>query len=365
MSRFPDRRSVVLAGLAGLTAAPAFAKPAPFDAILSDKPDPRAARSFATLGEALAAAPASGDKPFRILVPAGTWREQVTVRAPNVHLVGEGRGASVIVFNEYAAGRNRPDGPPEIATMTVLAPGFRAERLTIANDFDYPHNMPAEVTYDRTGASGAQATALKLGEGSDRAYFQDVALTGWQDTLFTDAGRSLFRDCFVSGCVDFIYGRGVAVFERCEIRSRTRPGKDFHGFIAAPDTDRRQPYGLVFLDCRLTKDADMPKATMALGRPWRHTMTFPDGRYGNPDAVGHAAFVRCWMDDHIVPEGWYPMHYNLKGGRRAMYQPEDARLFEYASKGPGAGKPSGRRRQLTPTQARTYTVSNLMKGWRP
>jgi pectinesterase len=365
MSGFPDRRSVVLAGLAGLTAAPAWAKPAAFDAVLSSRPDPRAARNFATLGEALAAAPISGDKPFRILVPRGTWREQVTVRAPNVHLAGEGRGASVIVFNEYAAGRSRPGGPPEIATMTVLAPGFRAERLTIANDFDYPRNMPAEVDYDRTGASGSQATALKLGEGSDRAYFEDVALTGWQDTLFADAGRSLFRNCFVSGCVDFIYGRGVAVFDRCEIRSRTRPGKDFHGFIAAPDTDRHQLYGLVFLDCRLTRDADMPKATMALGRPWRHTMTFPDGRYGNPDAVGHAAFVRCWMDDHIVPEGWYPMHYNLKGGRRAMYQPEDARLFEYASKGPGAGKPSGRRRQLTAAQARAYTVSNLLKGWRP
>ncbi|WP_454716884.1 pectinesterase family protein [Caulobacter segnis] len=365
MSRFPDRRSVVLAGLVGLTAAPAFAKPARFDAILSAKPDPRAAKNFATLREALEAAPASGDQPFRILVPKGTWREQVTVRKPNVHLVGEGRAASVIVFNEYAAGRSRPGGPPEIATMTVLAPGFRAERLTIANDFDYPHNMPAEVDYDRTGASGAQGTALKLGEGSDRAYFEDVALTGWQDTLFTDAGRSLFRNCFISGCVDFIYGRGVAVFDRCEIRSRTRPGKDFHGFIAAPDTDRRQPYGLVFLDCRLTRDADMPKHSMALGRPWRHTTTFPDGRYGNPDAVGHTAFIRCWMDDHIVPEAWYPMHYNLKGGRRAMYQPEDARLFEYASKGPGAGKPSKRRRQLTAGEAKAYTVSNLLSGWRP
>jgi pectinesterase len=364
MLRLPDRRAVVMGGLAGLTAAPALAAPR-FDAVLSSKPDPRATRHFPTLAAALDAAPAEDGKPFRILVPKGTWREQVSVTKPNVHLVGEGQGASVIVFNAYAAGRNRPGGPSEIATVTVLAPGFQAHRLTIANDFDYPSHMPAEVDYDRTGASGAQATALKLGKGSDRAYFEDVALTGWQDTLFTDAGRSLFRRCYISGCVDFIYGMGVAVFDRCEIRSRTRPGKDFHGFIAAPDTNRKQPYGLVFLDCRLTRDADMPDQTMALGRPWRHTMTFPDGRYGNPDAVGHAAFVRCWMDRHIVPEAWYPMHYNLKGGRRAMYQPEDARLFEYASRGPGAGKPSGRRRQLTASEARKYTIPNLLSGWDP
>lgn len=339
MSLVLDRRSLLLTGAAAAFAGPALAAPKRFDAILSDRPDPRAARSFATLAQALDAAPASGDKPFRILVPKGTWREQVTVTKPNVCLIGEGRSASVIVFNEYAAGRNRPGGPPEIATMTVTAPGFRAERLTIANDFDYPHHMPAEVDYDRTGASGAQATALKLGEGSDKAYFEDVALTGWQDTLFTDAGRSLFRDCFVSGCVDFIYGRGVAVFDRCEIRSRTRPGKDFHGFIAAPDTDRRQPYGLVFLDCRLTRDADMPKHTMALGRPWRHTQTYPDGRYGNPDAVGQTAFVRCWMDDHIVPEAWYPMHYNLKGGRRPCTSPRTHGCSSTPARGRGRASP--------------------------
>lgn len=153
MLRLPDRRAVVMGGLAGLTAAPALAAPR-FDAVLSSKPDPRAMRHFPTLAAALDAAPAEDGKPFCILVRKGTWREQVTVTKPNVHLVGEGQGASVIVFNAYAAGRNRPGGPSEIATVTVLAPGFQARRLTIANDFDYPGHMPAEVDYDRTGASG-------------------------------------------------------------------------------------------------------------------------------------------------------------------------------------------------------------------
>jgi pectinesterase len=342
MSMLHDRRTVLSAGgaLAVLAAGPVRAAPRPaFDAVLDrDGRGRNGTKGFRTLAAALDAAPADGARPFRIQVPAGTWREQVAVTKPNIHLVGEGRASSVVVFDEYAAGRNRPGGPAEIATVTVAAPSFRAERLTIA-------------------------TALKLGEGSDRACFEDVALTGWQDTLFTDAGRSLFQRCYISGCVDFIYGAGRAVFDHCEIRSRTRPGKDFHGFIAAPDTDRHQRFGLVFLDCRLTRDADMPDRTMALGRPWRHTMTFPDGRYGDPDAVGHAAFVRCWMDDHIVPEGWYPMHYNLKGGRRTMLEPEDARLFEYASRGPGAGKASSRRRQLTAAQARAYTIPTVLDGW--
>jgi len=367
MPMLHDRRTVLSTGgaLAALAAGSVRAAPHPaFDAVLDRAGRSRGgAKGFRTLTAALDTAPADGVRPFRILVPTGTWREQVAVTKPNIHLVGEGRASSVIVFDEYAAGRSRPGGPAEIATVTIAAPGFRAERLTIANDFDYPRHMPPEVDYDRTGASGAQATALKLGAGSDRACFEDVALTGWQDTLFTDAGRSLFQRCYISGCVDFIYGAGRAVFDHCEIRSRTRPGKDFHGFIAAPDTDRHQRFGLVFLDCRLTRDPDMPDRTMALGRPWRHTMTFPDGRYGDPDAVGHAAFVRCWMDGHIVPEGWYPMHYNLKSGRRTMLEPEDARLFEYASRGPGGGWASRRRRQLTAMQARAYSIPTVLGGW--
>jgi pectinesterase len=201
------------------------------------------------LSEALAAAPASGSKPFPIHVPAGEWRERNFVTKPNIHLIGEGQKSSVLVFNTRANADQSEDLPR--ATLVVRAPGFRASNLTIANDFDYPGNQPAEVPYDRTGASGAQATALKLDTGSDRAVFDDVAIISWQDTLYTDAGRSYFKGCFISGCVDFIYGRGTALFDRCDILSRTRTGKAFHGFIAAPDTDRLQKFGLIFLDCKL------------------------------------------------------------------------------------------------------------------
>jgi pectinesterase len=94
-------------------------------------------------------------------------------------------------------------------------------------------------------------------------------------------------------------------------------------------------------------------------------MTFPDGRYGNPNAVPQAAFVRCWMDDHIVPEAWYPMHYNSKEGQRVMLQPEDARLFEYQSRGPGAGPASARRRMLSAAEMRRYKLNIILNGWKP
>ncbi len=71
------------------------------------------------------------------------------------------------------------------------------------------------------------------------------------------------------------------------------------------------------------------------------------------------------MDDHIVPEGWYPMGYNTKGGGRADLQPEDARFFEIDSTGPGAGPASARRRILTGEQAKPFTPENVLDGWQP
>lgn len=355
-----------LAGIATVSAFPAWParETASFDAALSrDGSAVHGVNGFRTLTDALAAAPASSATPFRIFIPAGEWREHNTITRANIHLIGESRDSSVLVFNDNAQTK-RAEGVPG-STLVVAAPDFRASHLTIANDFDYVANMPAEVAYDRTGASGSQARALHIDAQADRTIFEDVAFTGWQDTLFADAGRSYFSRCFISGCVDFIYGAGIAVFDRCEILSRTRSGKDFHGFIAAPDTDRRQRFGMSFLDCTLNKDHGMAPQTVALGRPWRHTRTFADGRYGDPDAVPQAAFVRCWMDDHIVTEAWYPMHYNRKDGTRAMLEPEAARLFEFDSRGPGAGKPSARRRQLTAAEARDYRLPVIFDGWSP
>lgn len=357
-------RSATAMGVAAALPACVTARSVPFHATLSTTEAAiNGVPAFPTLTAALAAAP-PGDAPYRIFIPAGTWREHNRVTRANVHLGGATRATSRLVFNDRANEQRPPDVPG--STLDVRAPGFSAAHLTIDNDFDYPNYPLAEVPYDRTGASGAQARAVYLEPGADRSTFVDVAMNGWQDTLFVDAGRSLFSGCTVSGCTDFIYGAGVVVFDRCEIRSRTRPGKDFHGFVVAPSTHVDQPVGIVFLDCRLTKDQDMPPHTVALGRPWRRTKAFPDGkRYGNPDCVPHAAFVRCWLDDHIVPEGWYPMHFNDANGVRVMFQPEDARLFEYESRGPGRGVGSARRRQLSAAQASELTPARIFGDWIP
>ena len=87
--------------------------------------------------------------------------------------------------------------------------------------------------------------ALHLDRGSDRAAFVDCVFSGWQDTLYANAGRAYFKQCIILGHIDFIFGAGVALFDDCDIVSRAG------GFIAAPSTPPLQRYGLVFVGSRL------------------------------------------------------------------------------------------------------------------
>jgi len=322
--------------------------------------------TFATVGEAIAAAPTEGKAPFRILVTRGRWREKLTIDKPNIHFVGEDRTGSVLTY-DAAAGMPRADGDPwgtwGCASVTVRAPGFRATNLTIENAFDYVGNLAAPK-FEPIGPNGAQAVALMLDAGSDRAAFDRVDFIGHQDTLFADAGRSFFRDCRVSGSVDFIFGGGNALFEQCELHSRFRPGKERQGYVAVPCTPSAQAYGLTFVRCRLTRETGIADGSVALGRAWRPGRTFPDGKYGDPDAVGAAVYLDCWMDAHVDARGWDEMGYTARDGRRVMLAPLDARLFEHGSSGPGAHR-SPSRRLLARVRLADYARERVLGGWAP
>jgi pectinesterase len=342
-----DRRNLVLGGIAcGLLPSGSTGSQR-YDAVVAppSRRDVPAGRRFGDLAAALAAAPATGD--YRIWLARGDWIGQIVVAVPRVALVGEDRRRTRIVFTA-ASGMIAADGKAygtyRTATLKVVAPGFSACDLTIANDFDGIAEMrktgPRLLADD---PAGPQAVALMLGEGSDGARLERVDIHSHQDSLFADAGQTHLRDCLVTGSYDFIFGAGTALFDRCEIRSRLRPDpRQVTGYIAAPSTLTDRRVGLLFVGCRLTRDVGVADGSVYLARPWRPSRRFADGRYGNPDAVGMAAFVDCRMDAHVAPSGWTEMWYTDRSGNtRHMLQPEEARFGEYGSTGPGA---RGRRR---------------------
>lgn len=61
------------------------------------------------------------------------------------------------------------------------------------------------------GAVGQQAVALRI-EG-DYAQFTSVAFLGAQDTLYDKKGRHYFKDCYIEGSIDFVFGGGLSYYD--------------------------------------------------------------------------------------------------------------------------------------------------------
>lgn len=61
------------------------------------------------------------------------------------------------------------------------------------------------------GAVGKQAVALRI--SGDNAAFWGCRFLGAQDTLYDDQGRHYFKDCYIEGSVDFIFGDALSMYE--------------------------------------------------------------------------------------------------------------------------------------------------------
>jgi len=137
------------------------------------------------------------------------------------------------------------------------------------------------ITFENTFGVGWQAVAIMI--HSDRAEFRRCRFLGWQDTLYTATGRQYYKDCYIEGHVDFIFGNATAVFDNCEIHSKG------DGYLTANNrTAADMTTGLVFYRCRLTGEGQTKGSF--LGRPWR--------------PYSRVVFIECNMDAFIRPEGW-------------------------------------------------------------
>ncbi|WP_010417857.1 pectinesterase family protein [Anaerophaga thermohalophila] len=278
---------------------------------------------FKTVQEAIDAAPDFRKQRTTIFIKNGVYKEKLVLPASktNVTFIGEDRFKTIITNDDYASKKNRFG--EEMGTTG--SSGF----FVFGNDF-----AARNITFENSAGRVGQAVAVRV--DGDRVVFENCRFLGNQDTLYPhgENSRQYYKNCYIEGTVDFIFGWSTAVFEDCEIFCKD------HGYITAASTSEEKEFGFVFIDCRITGDA--PENSFYLGRPWRP--------YAN------TVFINCFLDKHIKPEGWHNWGDPSKE-TTAFYA-------EYKSYGPGAA-PRQRvpwSHQLTDEEALKYTPKNILSG---
>ena len=261
-----------------------------------------------------------------IFVKKGVYKEKLIIPSwlTNIEICGEDEEQTIITWDDHAniKTQERPKGIGTFRTYTLKIEG---SDITLKN-----------ITIENNSARLGQAVALHT-EG-DRLVFVNCRFLGHQDTVYTGVAgsRQLFRNCYIEGTTDFIFGPGTAWFEECEIRSKA------NSYITAASTPKDQPYGYVFNRCRLTADEGIDK--VYLGRPWRD--------------YGYTLFMNCELGSHIRPEGWHNWQKNRE---------ETARFMEYGNSGPGADTKDrvGWSRQLDKKEAKKITQEEVLYSQQP
>jgi pectinesterase len=266
---------------------------------------------FKTIQQAVNAVRDLSQQKVSIYIKAGVYQDQ----------------NNTIITNNDFSGKPNPQGKDAFGktefttytSYTVLVQGndFTARNLTIAN------------------AAGPVGQAVALHVEGDRCAVINCRLLGNQDTLYagTENSRQFYKDCYLEGTTDFIFGEATAVFQNCVIKSLK------NSFITAPATTPRQQFGFVFLDCKLVP-ADTSVKKVYLGRPWR--------------PYAGSVFINTTMDNHIFAVGWDNWR-NPENEKTAFFA-------EYRSKGFDISKRAPWSHQLTEAEVKKYTLNNILAG---
>lgn len=280
--------------------------------------------NFRTLQEAIESARAFMDYTVTIYVKNGVYKEKVIVPSwvENIDIIGEDRDKTIITYDDHA-------NINKMGTFRTYTVKVEGSDITFKN-----------LTIENNAAQLGQAVALHT-EG-DRLKFINCRILGNQDTIYTGAKftRLYFKDCYIDGTTDFIFGSSTALFEDCIIHSKR------NSYVTAASTPKEAKYGYVFKHCKLTAEPGVDK--VYLGRPWR--------------PYAYTLFIECELGKHIVLAGWH------NWGKQS--NEETARYMEYKNTGEGANASErvAWSKQLTKKEAEAVTVDAIFRtqsDWNP
>ncbi|KAJ4951613.1 hypothetical protein NE237_028445 [Protea cynaroides] len=293
--------------------------------------------NYTRVMDALEAAPDNSTRRYVIYVKKGLYMENVDIQKNkwNLMIIGDGMDVTVISGN-----RSFIDGWTAFrsATFAVSGMGFIARDLTFQNT---------------AGPEKHQAVAIRV--VSDLSVFFRCGFRGYQDTLYAHSLRQFYRECHITGTVDFIFGHGAVVFQNCQILAKLALPDQKNSITAQGRKEPGQNSGFIIQFSNISADSDLlaagPNSTLTyLGRPWK--------------LYSRTVFMQSYMSSIIRPEGWLEWQGNF-----AL----DTLFYgEYMNYGPGTAlrnrvKWPGYHAINDSIQASNFTVAKFIDGnfWLP
>lgn len=292
--------------------------------------------NFTKIEDAISAAPENSSTRFVIYIKKGVYNEYVEIgkKKWNIMMIGDGVDQTVITGD-----RNNVDGwtTYRSATFAVKGPKFMARDITFQNT---------------AGPQKHQAVAFR--SDSDLSVLYRCAFRGYQDTLYAHSLRQFYRECIITGTVDFMFGDATAVFQNCQIQARKGLPNQKNTITAQGRKEVDEPTGFSIQFSNFTGEPDLlasPNSTETyLGRPWKQ--------------FSRTVIMQSYISNIVKPQGW--LEWNGDFALDTLY------YGEYMNFGPGAGL--GGRVNWTGFHAITdsavannYTVAQFIVGnsWLP
>ncbi|CAK8561004.1 unnamed protein product [Lathyrus sativus] len=251
--------------------------------------------NFKTIQSAIDSVPGGNSQWIHIQISSGVYKEQVLIpiNKPCIYLEGAGSHSTSIEWGSH-----------DIATFVSKADNTAAKGITFTNTLNSP------VLLDGTNIIQARAAKFR----GDKCAFYSCSFLGVQDTLNDDYGRHYYKNCYIQGAVDFIYGQGQSLFEASTIYFSTgKSGLKKDGVITAQYRDSpNDPSGFVFNKCNISGTG----GKFQLGRAM--------------DSYARVIIANSYLSDAVKPEGW----------SQTIYVGHESNLTfgEEGCKGPGADK---------------------------
>ena len=296
---------------------------------------------FESVTDALRSIPEDNHEPVTIFIAPGTYHEKITIDRDFVTLEGTGESSEdvVLTFDDYA--------------NFIMEDGMKRGTFRSYSVFIDAHDVTLKnlTIENASGDSLTHGQAIALYADGDRLTVDSCRLLGHQDTLFTGPlppkevqkngfigpkqfaprinGRQYYKNCYICGDVDFIFGSATAYFEDCTIESLRRfseenskdNGDVIQGYVTAASTPEGQEYGYVFSKCSLISEGCQP-GSVYLGRPWRDyaKTVFIDCSFG---AHIHPALFHDWGKEQARKTLFYGVSGCQKGSERIFPEKAD------------------------------------------